>query len=228
MFIWMVIFGEKNSIGGFSLKETITYLIGTGLISNIISTMTAYHLEKDVQTGALSNLLIKPVSYPFSRLSISLAYKPLNLLVRTLVYLSLAIFFSHKLVITTDFLIVLLTLISVVIAFIINYFLDFLVGNLAFWTTTTEGIRGIFRTINNIFSGDYAPITFFPRWFQSLSKGLPFIYTRYFPMLIYLKKLSMIEAIKGLGAQIFWALFLYFLTRFAWRKGIKRYEGVGI
>lgn len=228
LFIWIFIFGERNRIGGFTLPETVTYLIGTGLITNVVSTWVSHHIERDVQSGWLSNLLIKPLSYPRSRLYFSVSSKPVNLLIRTLVYLGLAIFYQSKIVITTDFATLSLVVISIGIAFVISYLVDFLIGCMAFWTTTTEGVIGIFQTINRIFSGSFAPISFFPAWFQSLASALPFFYIQYFPMLIYLKKVSMIEAIKGIGIQIVWVLVLYGLAKFVWRKGIRKYEGVGI
>jgi len=38
----------------------------------------------------------------------------------------------------------------------------------------------------------------------------------------------MMETIRGLGIQILWVAILYLLSRFVWRRGVKRYEGVGI
>lgn len=228
LFIWIVIYGDKNAIGGFSLSETVTYLIGVGLISNIISSWMSYDIESDIKSGWLSNLLIKPISYPKSRFSFGLSGKPVNLLIRLAVYILVAIFFRSKIIVTVDFVSWFLTIISVMLAFVINSLFDFSVGCISFWTVTTRGSSNIIRTINSIFSGSYAPIVFFPRWFQTTAFFLPFMYTRYFPMLIYLKKISNIEAIKGIGIQLFWIFLLFLISRLVWRKGIKRYEGVGI
>lgn len=223
-----MVFGEKGRIGGFSLQETITYLIGVGLINNVISTATSRFIQRDVQTGRLSNLILIPLNYPLVRLFLSLSAKPVNLLIRFLAYFAVALFFKGKLVVTYNFLVILLTLISVIFAFVINFLVDYLAGCISFWTITTEGPEGIIRTIKNIFSGDYAPISFFPLAVQTIANLLPFVYIQYFPMLIYLSKVSTIEAIKGIGLQIFWVIILFFLTKAVWRKGLKKYEGVGI
>jgi len=228
LFIWSVIFGEKGRIGGFSLPETITYLIGVGLINNIISTAASRFIQRDVQSGRLSNLILIPLNYPLVRLFLSLSAKPVNLLIRFFAYFAVALFFKGKLVVSSNFPMILLTPISVVFAFAINFLVDYLTGCISFWTITTEGPEGIVRTIKNIFSGNYAPISFFPPGFQVIANFLPFIYIQYFPMLIYLGKVSTIEAIKGIGLQIFWVVVLYFLARAVWRKGLKKYEGVGI
>lgn len=228
LYVWSFLFGEKNTLGGFTLSETITYLIGVGLIDNIISTLLTRLLERDIQTGRLSDVLIKPVNYPLVRLFLSLSRKPFNLFLRFIIYFALITLFKKKIIFPAELLSFLLTIFSIIFAFFINFFIDFLVGCVSFWTITTEGTEGCIRTFKNILSGDYAPITFFPFWFQKIAGFLPFIYLRYFPMLIYLKKVSTIEAIKGIGIQIFWIIVLFYFARFVWRKGIKQYEGVGI
>jgi len=228
LFIWMIIYGERNSIAGFSLPETVTYLIGVGLISNIISSPIPERIEKDIQEGKLSNFLVKPMSYPCTRLFGSLSGKPLHVLIRIIVYALVAAVFRDKFIINLDATILVLFLISIIFSLIINALLDFCTGFISFWTITTSGFSSLARTLKSIFSGGYAPIVFFPRWFQITAGILPFSYTRYFPMLIYLRKISMMETIRGLGIQILWVAILYLLSRFVWRRGVKRYEGVGI
>lgn len=229
IFIWIVIFGEKNSIGGFSLAETITYLIGAGMIANLISNWIGYDLEEDIRSGQLSNIIIKPLSYPLSRAINNLAEKPFDVLIRLFVYAIVAIFFGKNFILNLNFLDLFLVLISIIFALIINFQIFFLFGCIAFWTVrTNRGFFGILRTVTSIFSGGYAPLTFFPILFQTIASFLPFVYTRYFPMLIYLKKISMLEVAKGLGIQILWIVVLFYFSKFIWKKGIKKYEGVGI
>jgi len=229
IFIWLVIFGERNSIGGFTLAETITYLIGVGIIGNLIYTWVGMDLEADIKSGQLSNTLIKPISYPLARVVSNIAEKPLDVFIRMVVYFIVSLFFANKFILNTNTLYLLLTFLSIIFAIMINYQISFLFGCLAFWTTSTSrGIFGLLRTISSIFSGSYAPLTFFPILFQTIASFLPFIYTRYFPMLIYLKKISMLETVKGIGIQILWIFILYFVAKVVWKKGIRKYEGVGI
>lgn len=228
LFIWMVFFGERNTIGGFTLPETITYFIGVGLIADIISSQMIGQIEKDVQGGNLSVYLIRPVDYFYLRFFGSLSGKPLNISVRAIVYLTVALFFQSKIVTNLNWLQLVLTFTAVFLAVIINALFDFLVGCISFWTITTAGLSGISRTVKSIFSGGYAPISFFPKWFQNIAGFLPFIYTRYFPMLIYLNKIDTAGALKGIGIQLIWIFLLFFSVRKVWKNGLKRYEGVGI
>lgn len=228
LFILLVIYGEKNVVGGFTLPETITYMIGTGLIASFLYSWVGPDIERDVQGGDLSNILLKPINYSLARGAMGIGNRPLSWVVRIVVYTCLAFFFKEKFIFNTNFLSWFLLFLCLVLAYFIYFLTDFLFGCIAFWTTTTRGPMGVSNTIRSILSGAYAPLTFFPLLFQTVASLLPFAYTRYFPMLIYLNKLTTIEIIKGLGIQVFWIMVLLFLTKKIWRRGLRRYEGVGI
>jgi len=228
LFILITIFGNKQSIAGFTLPETVTYLIGVGLIASIIFTWVGFDLEQDIREGRLSNTLTKPMNYPLARAFATMAGKPFDVIIRLFVYLSVAFFFREKIIVNETFLTLLIFIISIFFAFIINYLINFCFGCIAFWTTTSRGMFGILRTVIAVFSGGYAPIAFFPDWFQNSANLMPFIYTRYFPMLIYLEKMTIIKMLEGIAIQIFWIGILLVFSNIIWAKGIRKYEGVGI
>jgi len=228
LFVWMILFGEKQAIGGFNLPETVTYLIGTGIIGNFIRTNVGYKIESDVQRGSLSNILLKPIRYFTVRVFSNIGGKPLSLFPRIIVYGLLLWFFKERLIINRDFLTWFFLIISIFFAYIINYLIHFIFACLAFWTVISRGASGILRTIESIFSGRVAPLSFFPLLFQTVASFLPFAYTRYFPMLIYLNKLSTMEIVRGLGVQLIWIGILLVSVKKVWKRGLRRYEGVGI
>ena len=55
----------------------------------------------------------------------------------------------------------------------------------------------------------------------------PFPYQLYFPISVYLGKLSSAELIRGFAIQFGWIFFAYGLARFAWGRGIRKYSAVG-
>ena len=228
LLIWTKIFGPKQAIAGFNLPETVTYLIGVGLIANFIDTWVQYDLERDVQSGHLSVMLIRPVNYFFARLSTNFAEKPIRVFVRVVVYLAIALIFRNKFIVNQNLISIFLCLLSILFALFISFLVNFILGCAAFWTIRTRGIFGAFRPLFSIFSGGYGPLAFFPLWFQKIAYFLPFAYTRYFPMLIYLRKISGGEILKGFLVQSFWIAILCLISKYFWQKGLKRYEGVGI
>ncbi len=65
IFLWLAIYRSagREVIGGYSVQEIVTYLLGGGLINSFILT-TAENPEtsQSIQDGSLSNLLVKPIS----------------------------------------------------------------------------------------------------------------------------------------------------------------------
>lgn len=65
IFLWIAIYrtAGREAIGGYSIREMVTYLLGRGLINSFILT-TAENPEasQSIQDGTLSNLLIQPIN----------------------------------------------------------------------------------------------------------------------------------------------------------------------
>ena len=64
----------------------------------------------------------------------------------------------------------------------------------------------------------------------ALEKALfytPFPYQMYFPVSIYMGRTTGNELARGLVMQAAWVVAAYFLARFAWNRGIKKYGAVG-
>ena len=65
VFLWVAIYrgATREVIGGYSIGEMVTYLLGAGLINSFILT-TAENPEtsQSIQDGSLSTLLLQPIS----------------------------------------------------------------------------------------------------------------------------------------------------------------------
>lgn len=228
IFIWIVLFNDKQAIAGFNLSETITYMIGVGLINGITSTGVARQVEQDIKKGTLSVYLIQPVKYIPVRIINNLTEDWISILMRLIQMIGLALFFSNFFIVNLKLSSLLLFAVSVLLAFIIVQLSFVLFGLIAFWTTSAQGAISLLRVIGEVFSGNMGPITFFPKWFQAIAGILPFYYVGFWPMLIYLDKVSRIKALEGLAIQLLWTIALMLLANFIWKKGTKKYEGVGI
>ena len=55
----------------------------------------------------------------------------------------------------------------------------------------------------------------------------PFPYQMYFPVSIYMGRVTGSALVQGLAAQAAWVAFAWFMAWFAWRRGIKKYAAVG-
>jgi ABC-2 type transport system permease protein len=76
-------------------------------------------------------------------------------------------------------------------------------------------------------SGAVFPIDILPEAIQNVLYALPFPYLMFFPLQVYLGKLSMEATLQGLLVSGFWMVVLIFTMNQVWTRGIKRYSAIG-
>ena len=55
----------------------------------------------------------------------------------------------------------------------------------------------------------------------------PFPYMVYFPVRIFLEKVSAAEAARMIGMEALWLAAVFAAAMTVWRRGVRRYSGVG-
>ena len=201
------------------------FLIGNLFAQSWSSQVADHNLERDIKSGGISSLLMRPSSifgYSFLRsLGSDFFYALWNVF-----FLSLFIIIFHDYValptLTNFFLVVSL----MVLARGIVYFYQMICGSIAFWSTEA---RGILRTASFILifcSGFTFPLNLIPE--TLFLQYLPFAFTFYHPMQIYLGKYSPLEIFYTFLGGLAWCLVLYFLAKLVFKMGLKRNESVGL
>lgn len=138
------------------------------------------------------------------------------------------LFFLKHFIVNVSFQHLLVVIFIVLLSFIIELLMSYLIGLSAFWTLEVEGIFTTVWRIKKLFSGGYFPLDFLPASFVSVSFLLPFAYSFFIPVQIYLGKMSLALGIKGIAVQFLWLFLLYGIIKLVWKKGLKKYESVGI
>lgn len=103
-----------------------------------------------------------------------------------------------------------------------------MVGCGAFWMTDAKGIKNVINHISKVFSGAVIPLTFFPIVYQVPVMLSPFASYAYLPATLMQAKSIDSFLLLQVGVSIGWAVSLLFLSRLVWRKGVKRYEAIGL
>ncbi|CCK26560.1 hypothetical protein BN159_2181 [Streptomyces davaonensis JCM 4913] len=91
-----------------------------------------------------------------------------------------------------------------------------------FWALRNHSAVMILVFAQNLMSGVYAPLWFFPDWFLTLSRLLPFQATLNVPLSIYIGRIPLSEAAGQLALQAAWVVALGLFTRFLWRRAARR------
>jgi ABC-2 type transport system permease protein len=230
IFLWMAIYRSagREVIGGYSLGEMITYLLGGGLINSFVLT-TAENPEtsQNIQDGTLSFLLIQPIS-PYGIWVIrDLGGKAFYFVLGLAGYAVVSLFFRGFLVFSLSSELFIFFLASLISAALLHSLFFEAFSLLSFWIENTYGIRFTLRVIMEILGGAIIPLSFFPGFTEKLVLLLPFQYMIYFPMQIYLGKLSTGQIFLEFFLEISWIAGLALLNWVVWKKGVRHYVAMG-
>jgi len=230
VFLWMAVYrsGAREVIGGYTIEEMVTYLLGGGLINSFILT-TAENPEtsQTIQDGTLSNLLVQPMN-PYAIWFVrDLGTKAFFFLLGLAGYLVVFLFFKQYLVLSPSLAHFVLFLVSMMLAALLQFFLFEALSLLAFWVENTYGIRFTMRVIMEVVAGAIIPLSFFPEVLQKLFLLLPFPYLVYLPMRIYLGKMPLDHLAGEFFKEALWIVGLVCLNLVIWKRGVRQYVAMG-
>lgn len=226
--MWSAIYSNQKIIGGMTVREMITYILVGNFFDAMVRNFLPGIVARDIKEGRLSMFLVKPMSYFSYMLSEGVGRISLATMSSILSSFLVILFFSNIFIWNSNAVYLLIIAAMVVLAFITELLLSYLIGLIAFWTDEVDGIYATIDRIKKFFSGGYFPINLLPLIFVQISFVLPFAYSFYIPAQLYLKKIDLSVGMQGLLVQIVWIGILYAITKIVWNRGLKRYEGVGI
>ncbi|MBI1982159.1 MAG: ABC-2 family transporter protein [Candidatus Levybacteria bacterium] len=226
-FLWLAIVPDKASIFGYDQSQILTYILGTSIFSSIILSTRSHEIGEQINKGDLSNFLIRPFNYFFYWFARDLGDKAMNILFATVELTMLFFILRPPILIQTDYIFIIFALFSAVFALILYFLFNVLLGFLGFWSPETWAPRFIFTIVIGFFAGGLFPLDILPKAIFSVFQLLPFPYLLYFPLKLYLGKLSLIEMYSGIFISIFWILTLYFAAKLIWERGLRLYTAQG-
>ncbi len=116
---------------------------------------------------------------------------------------------------------------SIIFAFHIFFFINFIVGTIAVYFERLLGVIWAKFVVLQFLSGLLVPFDFFPSWARGILEFLPFRAIVYSPAMIYLGKGGEGIPLKELGLQAFWTVFLLAFSVFFWRRARRRLVVLG-
>lgn len=184
--LWKVTYAETGAerLGGLTLVEMLWYLAMTECMALSMSRV-AGEVDQDVRTGTLAVQLIRPLSYPLYRLSVSLGERlvryAMGLIVSSLVALVLVGPISVSI---TGLAVFLATL---PLAFVLDLLTNLLIGLGAFWLEDTSGLALIYSRVTMILGGMLLPLELFPDALHTVAASLPFALVMYGPARLFVR-----------------------------------------
>jgi ABC-2 type transport system permease protein len=214
-------YAARESIGGLNIDDIVSYATVSQALLMVIPQWGRMGISESVRSGQIAMDLSRPVGFFGMHMSRRLGISAYYLLVRFPPVLALGLVFGllHP---PADPSLLPLFLLSVICGTWIANCLLFLVEVSSFWLESDRGVRYGVMGFTNLFSGLILPISFFPDWAQRISRGLPFEYTLYLPIKIYLGQLAGGALLGALSIQLIWALGLALLCETAFAAGTRK------
>lgn len=228
VFIWKAVYSVKGNINGLSLDQMMAYFGIAALINYLIMDFADWNLQMLIHTGKFLTYMLRPMSHIYFAFSQKVGHRILGLTVEFIpVYLIFTFIFGITLVPASFG----YALISILLGFLMMFFIDYCVGITAFWLTRTSGIRRMFLLMRDVCSGVLLPLNFFPGFLQKILFVLPFQYIAYVPVRVCIGSYQLggitLDIPQIVGIQAIAVVIMGALTLLLARIGIKRFTGVG-
>lgn len=229
LIIWTVIYKHNEIVRGYTYHEMTTYILIGWLVMYLTSTFgLEVKISYEIKAGMISNFLTKPISYIRYIAVLSVGRVSVAMLTALIIQGLIIIVLNDLLLSPNSFNSVMILLTMILIGFIIQIFISILLGFIAFWTVEVDGVYYFFFVLTSFLSGTLFPLDLLPASFVKASYLFPFVYTFYAPAQVYLGKISAQTAFFGIIVELIWVLILYGVIKLTWKKGLKKYESVGI
>ncbi len=120
------------------------------------------------------------------------------------------------------------TLASLALGLVILYYLQAGSSDLAcFWTVVNFQLVLMYEIVQNVLAGALVPLWFFPAWFASFDRLLPFQGTLNVPLSLYIGRTPVSQLWNDLAVQAGWIVGLALLTTLIWQRAAARVTVLG-
>ncbi|KKQ92017.1 MAG: hypothetical protein UT58_C0002G0017 [Microgenomates group bacterium GW2011_GWC1_39_7b] len=229
-YLWDTIFSAPGrEVFGYDRAKIMTYIFTLIIVRSIVLSARAVDVSSDVAEGNLSNYLIRPMSYFKYWFTRDIASKVLNLFFAAGEFAILFVILKPPFFFQTNIYVFLSFLMAIVLAILIYFSLLFIISAVPFWAPEL-GWGSQFLVIIvmlEFLSGAVFPIDILPGVYQKIVMSLPFPYMIFFPVQVYLGKITGMSLIQGFVISIAWAVALYLAMRYVWSRGLKEYQAFG-
>jgi len=232
IFLWGAIFAvgteyEQETLNGYSYSNMVAYYL-LAMIGRAFSSMPglASGIAQDVRDGTVKKYLTQPIDMLSYLLWHRIAHKLVYYVVATgpfvLVFFVCRDYFSGW----PDALTIVGFIASLVMAFLLGFLMESLIGLISFWFLEVSSLLFIYMMINYFLSGHMIPLDYLGR-FGEWVQYLPFKYLAYVPAQIMLGRYSQPQLFAELATEMCWIIALLAANRVAFQRGVRRYGAFG-
>lgn len=224
--LWLSIYSGSGYqiIKGYSLSQMIHYQFWILVLEFFVrSHFFSINISQEIRHGKISCFLLYPFGFINYQLSLFFSDKIIQTFIGAFtVYL--AFLFSWAEIPAASVLLKAGIFILMINAF--WFFMQLLIGFLAFWLEETWGLNFSMRFIAAFLSGSILPLDLYPELFAKILLWTPFPCLTYIPVKILMGE--SVDMSFSLSLLFVWILALSILVRWVWKQGLKVYTGAGM
>ena len=238
VFLWTAVFGatSRGDIAGYTRNDIVAYYLLT-MLTRAFSSMPglAGGIARSVRDGSVKKFLIQPVDYVSFLLAARVAHKLVYYAVAALPFALVFFLCRSYFPPIPDATTIAAFLVSLVLSFLLGFFMEATLGMLGFWFMEVSSIVFGYMLVQYLLSGHMFPIDLLrtvPTGISGVSLAdvvhwLPFEYTAYFSSAIWLGKVRGADLVTSLAIEAGWVVVMAVACRIAWRRGTRRYSAFG-
>ena len=232
IFLWWAIYdaiGTDARLAGYLFPEMVAYYL-LSMLARAFSSMPglASSVAKQIREGEIKKFIIQPVDMVgfllLSRIAHKIAYYTVATLPFALVFFLCRGYFTEGWPSPPH---MLAFLISLVLAFMLGYFMDLCIGLIGFWFLEVSSLLFVYMLLNFFLSGHMFPLDLLPEPWRQIVDFLPLKYLAYFPAAIFLEKIPTEQLGWQIALEFIWLGVFIGLARWMFARGLKRYSGYG-
>jgi ABC-2 type transport system permease protein len=233
-FIWTAVYGgtgiagNTSSLNGIELSQMIRYFGAAALIGYLVMDFADWNLDMLIQSGKFLTYSLRPLDHRFFAFSQKLGHRILGFITE---FVPCFLIFTLLFKIDMHPKYLGWTILSIMLAYIMHFLVNYCLGMASFWFVQTGGLRSVYALASSVFSGMLIPLVFFPKPLQVIQFLLPFQYTLYVPVMVFLGQYSLgdihlsIPSIMGLQAIA--VLVMFMLSELMYKAAMKQFTAVG-
>ena len=229
VYLWSAVLGGSNrELAGYDYGRMISYFVALILLDSIASpTEDDFQIAAEIRDGLINQFLLKPVNYFAYRFCLFWSSRLIYTAV-TFIPILIVVFLLRKyIVIPTSFDQWILSGAAIFFSACLQFAIAYCTAMLAFWLLDISAPTFIVFSIEYALGGHMFPLDFLPRPLYEVMRMLPFYYEYFFPLQIFLGKITGPAAAQGFLLQVFWVIFFLILGQLIWRAGLRKYTAVG-
>ncbi|MFA5263147.1 MAG: ABC-2 family transporter protein [Opitutaceae bacterium] len=227
--LWTAAYKGHDSIGGFTLAQTLTYFILILVLQFLIGAVNEdYQIGEEIRNGLINQFLLKPINYFVYRFTIFISARLVSTFLALFPLLVAYPFIQGYLVFPSEPWRLWLGLPALTLSALIQFTIAYCFGLMAFWFLEIQSFVILSFAIETLLGGQIFPLDLMPAGLYKISQYLPYYYQMYFPAAIFTGRIGSPSAVlHGLAIQAFWCVFLLGLARLLWTRGLRQHTAVG-